>query len=327
LALKAIITDIHSLSTHDGPGMRTTIFFKGCPLNCVWCHNPETINRNPEIEWDAKKCINCRICEEVCPENAINFNEKKSYRINKIKCNNYGLCIDSCPSHALKLIGKEYSVDGLLTRVLKDEMFIKKSNGGVTFSGGEPALQYQFVSDLAKKLKAKDFLLALDTSGKAPGKAYKELLPDIDLVLFDIKEMDSQKHKDFTGVKNEIILNNLFSIREIIKKKKLKTKLWIRTPLIPGMTDTTENISAIGEFLSDEFSDVVQRWELLAFNNMCNEKYRKLGLKWSLEHVELLSASQAKKLLGHAKTTGKNVCDITFSGLTQKVNTGILKFS
>lgn len=323
MAPKAIITDIHSLSTHDGPGIRTTIFFKGCSLNCVLCHNPETINRNPEIEWDAKKCLNCRTCEEVCPENAISFNKEKSYIINKIKCNNCGLCADKCPSHALKVVGTEYSVDELVNRILKDEKFIKRSNGGVTFSGGEPALHCQFISDLAKKLKAKDFHLALDTCGMASKKAYEELLPDMDLILFDVKEMDSQKHKAFTGVKNEMILNNLLSVRETITEKNLKTKLWIRTPLIPGMTDTTENILAIGEFLSDEFSDVVQRWQLCAFNNLCKEKYRKLGLEWSLEHKELLSASLANKLLGQAKIAGKNVCDISFSGLTQKVNAGI----
>ncbi|MBI9065194.1 MAG: glycyl-radical enzyme activating protein, partial [Marinilabiliaceae bacterium] len=252
MAPKAIITDIHPLSTHDGPGLRTTIFFKGCSLNCLWCHNPETINRDPEMEWDAKKCLDCRTCEAVCPENAINFKEHKGYLINKSKCNNCGLCATACPSRALKIVGMDYSVNELLTLILKDEKFIKRSKGGVTFSGGEPALHYPFISDLARKLKGQNFHLALDTCGMAPGKAYEELLPDMDLILFDIKEMDSLKHKAFTGIGNELIMNNLLSIRETIKKKNLKTKLWIRTPIIPGMTNTSENISAIGEFLSRE---------------------------------------------------------------------------
>jgi len=315
--IEATVSEIQSLSTHDGPGMRTTIFFKGCSLNCVWCHNPETIKSQPEVVWEAAKCIGCRECEAVCPEKAISFSEPPSYIIDNALCNNCGLCVAGCPSHALKTIGDKYTVDDLFNRILSDEKFIKRSNGGVTFSGGEPTLHYRFIKELSEKLKAENFHLSLDTCGMSKREAYEELLPFIDLVLFDIKEMDTHKHKTFTGAGNEVILNNLKAIGKIIKDKSLKTKVWVRTPIIPGMTDSAENISAIGEFLSIEMSGIVERWELLAFNKMCSDKYRKLGLKWILEEKELLLKRVAIDLLKQAKIASKDSCEVVLSGLTK----------
>lgn len=311
----AILTEIRSLSAHDGPGLRTSLFFKGCSLKCMWCHNPETIDSSPELEWDEKSCINCRICEANCSEKAIAFTKPPSYIIDKNRCTVCGTCVESCPSKALRLIGNSYTVDQLFDRIHKDEKFIKRSNGGITFSGGEPALQYPFIAELAQKLKAADYHLALDTCGAAPAKAYETLVPLMDLILYDLKEMDEDKHLQLTRSSNKLIGKNLFSILQLIQKNNMKTKIWIRTPLIPDLTDTEGNIQAIGKFLSQ--NDLIQKWELCAFNNLCITKYRKLGQAWSLEQSGLLSIDHASNLLDLAKRTAPKIASITLSGLTK----------
>lgn len=311
----AILTEIRSLSAHDGPGLRTSVFFKGCSLKCMWCHNPETIGLAPELEWDAKTCIDCRICEAICPEKAIAFSEPLLYIIDKKRCTVCGICVESCPSKVLQLIGTSYTVDQLFDQIYKDEKFIKRSKGGITFTGGEPALQYSFIAELAQKLKAAGFHLALDTCGAAPAIAYETLVPLMDLILYDLKEMKDKKHRQFTGSSNKLIHKNLLLMLNLIDQHQLKTELWIRTPLIPGMTDTPENIRAIGEFLSQ--NNLAQKWELCTFNNLCIAKYRKLGQNWSLEKSELLSNEQTAILLGQAKRSAPDILSISLSGLTK----------
>ncbi len=318
MALQALVTDIHSLSAHDGPGMRTTVFFKGCSLRCAWCHNPETIRKEQEITWEAEKCLGCHACEMVCPVKAISFNRESNYIIDRESCIACELCVEVCPAEALKTAGEKYSVEELYERIVKDEPFIKGAGGGVTFSGGEPLLQVDFLKELAKKLKERSFHLALDTCGMVPPEHLQGMLPLTDLVLFDLKEMDSRKHKVFTGAGNERILRNLFVMRDYIRERNLKTEVWIRTPLIPGMTDTEENIYAIGDFLAQEFSGMISRWELLGFNNMCTTKYRKLGISWPLAEEELLPAGQTRYLLEVARKAGKGLKEISFSGLTRR---------
>ena len=315
----AILTEIRSLSAHDGPGLRTTLFFKGCSLKCKWCHNPETILSTPELEWDDKSCIGCRICEANCPGKAIAFTELQSYIVNKDKCTVCGICVETCPSKALKIIGISYTVDQLFDRIHRDEKFIKRSNGGITFSGGEPALRFLFIAELAQKLKAFDYHLALDTCGAAPAKAYETLVPLMDLILFDIKEMNDEKFSQFTGASNTLVHENLSLILSLIQQNNLKTEIWIRSPVIPEMTDTEENIHAIGKYLSNIIS--VQKWELCTFNNLCIDKYRKLGRKWDLEHTELLTKDHAANLLDRAKLSAPKISSITLSGLTKTADT------
>lgn len=312
----AIVTEIRSLSAHDGPGLRTTLYFKGCSLKCKWCHNPETISSFPEIEWDENSCITCRICEAGCPEKAISFSEPRSYIIDKNKCTVCGICLESCPSKALKRIGHSYTVNQLLERIQKDEKFIKRANGGITFSGGEPALQYPFVAELALKLKAFDYHLALDTCGAATTNAYEKLVPLMDLILFDLKEMNNEKHKQFTGGTIVEIHKHLALIFKIIEQNNLRTEVWIRTPLIPGMTDTIENLKTIAEFITKNKS--VQKWDLCTFNNLCSTKYRKLGHEWELENAELLTNNHAVNLLKFARQSVPENVLVTLSGLTKK---------
>jgi pyruvate formate lyase activating enzyme len=315
----AILTEIRSLSSHDGPGLRTSLFFKGCSLKCIWCHNPETIDSSPELEWDAKSCIGCRICKVNCPKKAIVFSEPLSYIINKNRCTVCGICVETCPSKALKRLGDSYTVNQLFERIHKDEKFIKRSNGGITFSGGEPALQYTFIAELAQKLKAAGYHLALDTCGSAPAKAYEILVPLMDLILYDLKEMNNEKHRHLTGSPNRLVHANISLILQLIQQNNLNTEVWIRTPLIPEMTGTEENIQAIGTFLSQIGS--VQKWELCTFNNLCTTKYRKLGQKWELEQTDLLSNDDAANLLDLAKRSAPKIASITLSGLTKTSNT------
>ncbi|MDD4189763.1 MAG: glycyl-radical enzyme activating protein [Mangrovibacterium sp.] len=308
--MKALLTDICPLSTHDGPGLRTTVFFKGCPLRCIWCHNPETQQVFPETGWDRSKCIGCKSCEAACPHQAIDLH--RAFPVDKTVCKNCGECVKGCPSSALFTMGKTWSVDELYNQLLKDEIFIKRSNGGVTFSGGEPAMQYRFIEALAIKLKRKKFHLALDTCGMAPKTAFKTVLPYMDLVLFDLKEMDERKHYGFTGVKNGQILKTLIFIHQNFPF----LKIWIRTPVIPGMTGTEENIRSIGKFITANLSGQVEKWELCAFNNLCAAKYDRLGLTWSLRDTALLNRRQADQLLQEASLAACRACAVSFSGLT-----------
>ncbi|MDL2256257.1 glycyl-radical enzyme activating protein [Parabacteroides sp. OttesenSCG-928-K15] len=314
---EALLTKIVPLSSHDGPGMRTTLFFKGCSMRCSWCHNPETINAFPELEWQSRNCIGCRQCEKACKYGAIDFSHQKTYPIDKEKCTRCFSCVESCPSKALNSIGIYYSQSMLLERILKDKPLLIKMEGGITFSGGEPALQSTFILSLAKELKRHILHLALDTCGLASLQVYKQLLPYIDILLFDLKEIDPEKHHLFTGVGNQKITDNLLRIIDFIREKKLQTRIWIRTPLVPGMTATEENISGIARFISD-YTDCIDRWELCAFNNLCTDKYRQLGLSWPLVTTPLLSDIEIKELLATAKVMTANKIQITASGLTKK---------
>lgn len=313
---EALITQVASLSSHDGPGMRTTVFFKGCSLRCSWCHNPETINRRVDIEWDSNKCIACHNCVDVCKSMAIDFTGDNFYPIDKDKCKTCQKCVDVCPSKSLTAVGMPYSVESLYNRLIKDEVLNKAMDGGVTFSGGEPALQSVFISELSGLLKLRDVHIAFDTCGSTERSNFDTLLPLIDLLLYDIKEFDPCRHKSFTGVVNNVVLNNILYISDQIRAKQLPVTIWIRTPLIPGMTATDENIAAIGNFISENLSDLVDKWELCSFNNLCVDKYRRLGMKWSLCNEELLSDEQLFALLSVAKRMAPQI-NVTASGLTK----------
>ena len=314
---EALISKIVSLSSHDGPGMRTTVFFKGCPLQCRWCHNPENISSIPEHEWHERICIGCRRCKEVCPLGAISFGNN-GLSIDKAVCSKCMTCIEACPSKALKATGRWYSLEEVLLRILKDEDLLRSMDGGVTFSGGEPALQYIFIEQLALELKNRNIHVALDTCGHVTHSVFERLLPSIDLILFDIKEINPEKHHEFTGSENSRILDSLFFIADFIRSKSLQTTIWIRTPLIPEMTATRENVSGIGRLISDNLSDLAERWELCMFNNMCVEKYKQLGVCWELSETPLMCATEAASLLETAKMSAPRIKHVTASGLTNK---------
>jgi pyruvate formate lyase activating enzyme len=295
----ARVFDIHRATTHDGPGLRTTVFFKGCPLACRWCQNPEGISPAPQLQWYSRKCIACYSCQAACDRDAISHDEA-GIVVDRVRCDVCGACVGECPARAMTLAGDEYTVDSLAREVLKDRRFFANFGGGVTASGGEPTLQASFVSDLFKTLKAAGVHTALDTSGFTSKSTLDMLLPYTDCVLYDLKFIDDARHVEFTGQYNAAILTNLQSVAEYVRTNRA-VDLWIRTPLIPGATATEANVSEIGRFVEDNVLDVLTRWELCAFNSLSREKYEKLGVDWEYGETPLLTRPAADALLAAAR--------------------------
>ncbi len=286
--LTANYLHLQRLSTEDGPGIRTTVFFKGCSLHCAWCHNPESISTKSHIQWLSHLCIGCKTCVLSCPGGCISMKDGER-QINSAKCILCGRCVEVCPTNALEMLGKQIELEELSRELLKDNAFFEQSGGGVTFSGGEPALQPEFCAALARTLKEWGIHTALDTCGLVPQKNLEMILPFIDLILYDLKIMDAQQHQDFTGAGNDKILENLLWLAELLNEKRYDLSLWIRTPLIPGSTAKRENLQAIAAFLNEHLAGLVERWELCAFNNLCRDKYARLGMQWKYKDEPLMS--------------------------------------
>ena len=284
--------------TQDGPGLRTSVFMKGCPLTCAWCHNPESLTARPEVWWLDYRCIDCGKCDEVCPNGATLTGLQVGHQPDRDVCTGCGICVEACPAKAREQLRSEWSVKELVNEVMRDQAFF--DGGGVTVSGGEPAIQPAFVAELLAACKTEGLHTALDTCGAVPWKAMDSILPHCDLILYDLKIMDPQVHKRWTGKDNRNVLNNLRRLATMNREKN-QPALWVRTPLIPGATDNEANISAIGEFIRTELGSAVERWELCAFNNLCNEKYQRLGLTWEFADAPLLEVEHAKRLLAVAR--------------------------
>lgn len=302
------ILNIQRMSTEDGPGLRTTVFLKGCPLKCRWCHNPESISPVFQKEWIAVRCIHCGICAAVCPESVLKMEETGPV-LDASRCRLCLKCADECPTGAMAPIGKEVALDDLFEEVLKDHAYFN-GDGGVTLSGGEVLLQAEEAGALCRKLKEKGISVALDTSGFASYRHLETLLPDVDLILYDLKLADPAEHQKWCGVDNRLILDNLMKLSET------GIRLWIRTPIIPGATDHPENIRAIGTFLKDH-GIRYERWELCAFNNLCKDKYRRLGGAWEFESTPLEPRETMESLVAVARESAGKTDRITFTGTTR----------
>ena len=237
---EGIVFDIQRYSIHDGPGIRTVVFLKGCPLNCMWCQNPEGINPKPEIGFNSKKCTGCGRCIEVCPVGCIDYNF--SGRVNRSLCTICGKCVNECYAEALTILGRLMTPEDVLKEVQKDVYFYKK-NGGVTFSGGEPTFQDTFLKDSLKLCKEKGFNTALETCGLFKWSDFKHLLQNIDTVLFDLKIIDEKKHIKYCGNSNELILQNAEKIASVFPN------IQFRIPLIPRINDDKKNIRQTCEFI------------------------------------------------------------------------------
>lgn len=288
------VFDIHRMSTHDGPGMRTTVFLKGCPLACPWCHNPESISPATEPWWFADRCIHCNACVTACPERAISF-EDELIRINRDQCTRCGACVAACPTGALEMVGAERGIADLTREVLRDEPFFRNSGGGVTISGGEPLLQASRVVELAARLHEHGIHVALDTSGAVPVDALMTAIPEIDLVLLDIKTADEEQFEAVVGGDLSHVEANLAVLAEHIRQTDAP-ELWIRTPVIPGFNDSVEPMVAIAQLISRVAHDVITRWELCAFNPLGAEKYQRLGVPWTYASSDVLPAEQMHTL-------------------------------
>jgi pyruvate formate lyase activating enzyme len=316
--MEGTILRIQRMSTEDGPGIRSTVFFKGCPLSCVWGHNPESISPQRQVHWEKTGCIGCRSCIESCVRGAITV-AKSGIIIERSLCDSCGACGRACPSAAMDIYGEVSTPLDLARQVLKDKAYFQKY-GGVTLSGGEPTMQPLFVKELLYIFRKEGIHTALDTCGQCSWETLEELLPYTDMVLYDLKEINPDKHKEFTGVSNIRILENLVLLGRYLQEQGKPRELWIRTPLIPGYTATRENLWGIGAFIGEHLGKCVSRWELCTFNNLCIHKYEGLGIHWDFSTSRLLSRDNTQKLALQARNSGLSPEIVHLSGPTQENN-------
>lgn len=314
-----LILEIQRMSTEDGPGLRTTVFLKGCPLRCEWCHNPESISPRPQVQWVEAKCIACGACAAVCEHNAIDW-APGLVQVDRDRCVGVGDCADACPATALELWGRRMSVDELVRELVKDRAYFERAGGGVTISGGEATAQPDFCLEVLRGLKAAGIWTAVDTCGLCKTETLDAILPWADVVLYDLKLMDSEAHRRYCGTGNERILENARHVARVVSADAAaggRKILWIRTPLIPGATATAENIAATGRFIADELGSAVSRWDLCAFNHLGRDKYVRLGLDWSYREMPLMTAAELQEMGTVARASGVSPDIVRVSGATR----------
>jgi len=253
---KGTVFDVKEMAVHDGPGLRTTVFLKGCPLRCKWCHNPEGLSTKPQLMYKENRCVHCNLCKKECSHE---------------ECKPFGRCLHICPENCITVSGKEVNPKDLAKELKLGADILGEAFGGFTFSGGEPLMQYEFLLELMEELK--EYHLCIETSGFASSEVFKKVIDKLNFVIMDIKIADCDLHEKFTGVKNDIILNNF----EILKKSG--KPYIIRTPLIPTITDTNENLSGIKKIIGDS------KWEQIPYNTMAGAKYKMVGLEYPLKDI------------------------------------------
>jgi pyruvate formate lyase activating enzyme len=286
-----LILDIKGNSLDDGPGIRTVVFFKGCPLSCVWCHNPESKKATPEISFEKNECVGCGTCIESCPQNALD--RQNSYFIDRDRCTLCAACTENCPSGALSMVGTPMDVNDIVSAAAKDKPFYKNSNGGVTLSGGEPTLYMDFLSDLLQSLKQDGIHTLLETCGFFEFESFeKKILPHIDMIYYDIKIINPDIHQQFCGIKNDRILENFSKLNSLSAETGFE--LLARTPLIPDITATEKNLTRIAEFLK---ARGVRQTRLLAYNPLWHEKNDKIGIRNAFENDQKMNAWIPKEKL------------------------------
>lgn len=289
--MKGNIIDIKKFTIHDGPGIRSTVFLKGCPLNCVWCHNPEGIENKVNLWYFEKKCIKCRKCISACLNKAVSIAEKPQPHIviNKEKCTNSGKCVEVCPTTALCFDGKEVSVQDVVQVLLDDKAFYQQSGGGITISGGDPLYQSRFSLDILKACKSENIHTAIETCMYSNRDILENFIDFVDLFIVDIKLFDSNDHKKYTGLRNELIKSNF----EYLAFRK--ANIMVRIPLIPGITATRENIGNISKFVYNTGSSIPI--ELMNYNPLAENKYRLMSKSYDvLNGMKPLSESELDEL-------------------------------
>lgn len=290
------IFDIRRYSVNDGPGIRTTIFFKGCTLNCAWCHNPESINTKPEKLFAENKCIACRLCMKTCTENAISFTDH-IISTNRDRCIVCGKCAEVCPSRASEICGKTYQPDELFKIIEKDMPFFIQSGGGVTFSGGEPLIHADYIKDIISRCKQAGIHTTIDTAGNIKTETITGIARIADLFLFDLKSMNEEVHKKWTGSSNKLILHNLSVI------SATGARIIIRMPLIAGINDGNDGIHAAARYIS-EFPAMPEIIQLLPYHNIAGHKLNKLGKTDDFHGFMPPSESSIQRALGIFKQYG-----------------------
>jgi len=287
--VKGVIFNIQNYSIHDGPGIRTTVFLKGCPLRCLWCQNPESISFQPVIFFNAEKCTGCGSCVVACPEGAIEIVEGKS-KTNRELCKGLGKCGEVCPNEARSLMARCVTAGEVFEEVNKDALFYQHSGGGVTLSGGEPTAQPEFAIAILKLCREAGIHTALDTSGYATWETLERVLRYVDLVLYDFKHMDPQEHKRLTGVPNDLILNHAKKIRN-----ELNLPMLARVPILPGYNDSPENLEKTARFIAHELGANI-KVHLLPYHRLGETKYERLEAPKRLISLEPPSDERMEKL-------------------------------
>lgn len=317
-----MISDIKRMSVHDGPGIRTTLFLKGCPLRCRWCHNPENLTASKTLSYTAKLCVGCGACAAVCPAGVHEFvfsavnppsaentpasekeeasrsereeaskaesTETPTHLLHYDRCLHCGACVRECFTDALKMYGQEIEPQEVAKKLLEDLPFYRES-GGVTFSGGEPLLQADFLAAIMQELKKEDVHIAVDSCAHVSWDAFRKVLPFTDLFLIDVKHIDSDEHRRMTGKGNELILENLR------KLANAGADVEIRTPVIPGFNDDPATLKAIAAFLTALGN--VRCWRLLPYHSMGKAKYEAVGLSYEMPEIEPPSPARMKELV------------------------------
>jgi len=292
------VFNIQRFSIHDGPGIRTTVFLKGCPLACVWCHNPESIQPEPELALFPAKCIRCGHCFEVCETGARRL-EGGEARYDKARCRVCGKCAQVCYAEAIVLEGREVAADEVVAEVLKDKPFYDNSGGGVTLSGGEPLLQADFCAEVLAECRARGIHTALDTAACVPWAAFERVLAHTALVLLDLKLADPERHRRATGAGNELILANARRLGAT------GIPLMVRVPIVPGWTDDESNVAAIAE-IARELPNL-EGIELLPYHRFAESKYQRLGRAYKLEGTRAPEAAQLARLAAVVAERGVHV--------------------
>lgn len=282
------LTDIQRFSLYDGPGIRTTVFFKGCPLRCLWCHNPEGIDPRPQLRFVESRCVLCGRCAGACPGGLHHIQRDGKHTVNREKCMACGACAAACPAEALKITGREYTVAQVMRPVLADERYYQKSGGGLTVSGGEPLMQPVFLEELLAAAKERGVHTAIETSGCAPWNAIKRILPLTDLFLFDYKETNSLRHRELTGRGNEEIIQNLDALLTA------GAKVLLRCPVIPGVNDREEHFRGIAGRINR--SPGLTGCELMAYHKLGMAKYKELGQAYHVDAEEMSAHRRAEIL-------------------------------
>ncbi len=283
--MTGLLVDIKRFAIHDGPGIRTTLFMKGCSLSCRWCHNPESISKKTEIGFLGKKCTGCGKCVEICPNNAHALKEG-IHTLDRSKCIACGKCVDACLPGALENYGREITVEEAVDKVIEDKVFYSNSNGGCTISGGEPLLQAEFCKEVFKRLQKKGVHCAIDTSGATPWSNFETALPYVDMFLYDVKHTDAQQSQKHTGLSCNLVLSNLERLSQC------GVPIEIRIPAIPEFNFDEASFDAIGKFLSKLKNIIGVR--LLPYHNLARSKYEALGKPDTMPHVPAPTSEQMR---------------------------------
>ncbi|OLS13187.1 MAG: glycyl-radical enzyme activating protein family [Promethearchaeota archaeon CR_4] len=306
-AITGRLFNIQRDSTEDGPGIRTTVFLKGCVMHCPWCHNPEGIRSNPELVWYKARCIGAGDCMKVCPQHALKLTAD-GMLVDRTLCDACGKCVEACPATALEVLGRLYTVDEVVGTVVRDRLFYEKSGGGMTVSGGEASVQAAFCLALMQAVSKEGIHVAIETCAGSSWETLRPLVESANLILLDLKQMDEVKHREYTGVTLERVLANARRVAESGRE------IWVRTPIIPGYTDSESNVRSVARFILEHLPTTT-RYDLLAFNNLASAKYDRIGQSWQLSGESMITANTMDTLSEVARSEG--VENVHWSGLTK----------